>query len=111
MMACLYLHNVMLTSTSIIMKFIVWIINDIHMEFNDIHWEGCLHITRRFIREISTGGNFYNLCRVGRQRLGGGCKMYNIVIFSAYTSYNMHSDITLHIMSYCRLSLNISNNF
>ena len=31
---------------SIIMKFIVWIINDIHMEFNDIHWEGCLHIRR-----------------------------------------------------------------
>ena len=26
---------------------IVWIINDIHIEFNDIHWEGCLHITRR----------------------------------------------------------------
>ena len=25
----------------------VWIINDIHIEFNDIHWEGCLHITRR----------------------------------------------------------------
>ena len=30
------------------MKFIVWIINDIHMGFNDIHWEECLHITRHF---------------------------------------------------------------
>ena len=30
-----------------IMIFIVWIINDIHIEINDIHWEGCLHITRR----------------------------------------------------------------
>ena len=29
------------------MILIVWIINDIHIEFNDIHWEGCLHITRR----------------------------------------------------------------
>ena len=34
-------------NTNIIMKFIKWIINDIHMEFNDIHCEGCLHITRR----------------------------------------------------------------
>ena len=32
---------------SILMKFIVWIINDIHMEFNDIHWAGYLHMTRR----------------------------------------------------------------
>ena len=30
-----------------IMKFMVWIINDIHVEFNDIHWVGCLNITRR----------------------------------------------------------------
>ena len=29
------------------MIFIVWITNDIHIDFNDIHWEGCLHITRR----------------------------------------------------------------
>ena len=29
------------------MKFIIWVINDIHMEFDDIHWEGCQHITRR----------------------------------------------------------------
>ena len=29
---------------------IVWIINDIHIEFNDIHWEGCLHITRRVLQ-------------------------------------------------------------
>ena len=36
-------------NTSIIMKFIVWIINDNRMEFNDIHWEGCLHIVRRDI--------------------------------------------------------------
>ena len=35
-----------LTSTSLIMKFIVWIITDIHMELNDIHWEGCRHTTR-----------------------------------------------------------------
>ena len=35
----------MLTNTSMIMKVIVWIINDIHMEFNDIHWEGCLHVS------------------------------------------------------------------
>ena len=48
-----------------IMKFIIWIINDIHMEFNDIHWEGCLHITRRMRRrpkrekrEILTSRNF-----------------------------------------------------
>ena len=40
-------HDLWLNNTSIIMKFIVWIINDIHVEFNDIHWEGCLHITRR----------------------------------------------------------------
>ena len=32
---------------SITMKFIVWIINAIHVKFNDIHWEGCLHIRRR----------------------------------------------------------------
>ena len=38
---------VMLKNISITMKFIVWIINDIHVKFNDIHWEGCLHITRR----------------------------------------------------------------
>ena len=31
-------------NTSIIMKFIMWIINDNRMEFNDIYWEGCLHI-------------------------------------------------------------------
>ena len=29
------------------MIFIVWITDDIHVDFNDIHWEGCLHITRR----------------------------------------------------------------
>ena len=34
------------------MKFIVLIINDIinHTEFNNIHWEGCLYITRRFYK-------------------------------------------------------------
>ena len=52
-MACTvvqYTHGevVILKYTSIIMKFIVWIINDIHVEFNDIHWEGCLHITRHW---------------------------------------------------------------
>ena len=26
---------------------IVWKTNDIRVDFNDIHWEGCLHITRR----------------------------------------------------------------
>ena len=38
----------------VIMKFIVWIINDIHVEFNesDIHWEGCLHITRHILKEM-----------------------------------------------------------
>ena len=29
------------------MIFIAWITNDIHIDFNDIHWEGCLHVTRR----------------------------------------------------------------
>ena len=52
LMVCTVVQNtrcevVMLKNTSIIMKFIIWIINDIHVEFNDIHWEGCLHITRR----------------------------------------------------------------
>ena len=41
-----YNNIIMLTNTSMIMKVIVWIFNDIHMEFNDIHWEGCLHVRR-----------------------------------------------------------------
>ena len=46
----------MLKSTSIIMKFIVWIINYIHIEFNDIHWEGCLHKMRRdYCLAVHTG--------------------------------------------------------
>ena len=44
---------VMLKNISITMKFIVWIINDIHVKFNDIHWEGCLHITRRVVAGLS----------------------------------------------------------
>ena len=49
----LCLHNAMLKDIyKYIMKFIVWIINDIHMEFNDIHWEGCLHITRRRMKAL-----------------------------------------------------------
>ena len=35
------------------MIFIVWITDDIHVDFNDIHWEGCLHITRRIRLERS----------------------------------------------------------
>ena len=35
------------------MIFIVWITNDIHIDFNDIHWEGCLHIGRCFGEFIS----------------------------------------------------------
>ena len=45
---CINLHNVMLKNT---MKFIVLIIDDInHTEFNNIHWEGCLYITRRYYK-------------------------------------------------------------
>ena len=51
--ASLYLHYIMLTNTSMIMEIMVWIINDIHMEFNDIHWEGCLHI--RTLKFVTSG--------------------------------------------------------
>ena len=47
-----------------IMKCIVWIINDIHMEFNDIHWEGCLHITRRIRTQRKRGNPVSDLLRV-----------------------------------------------
>ena len=40
-----------------IMKFIVWIINYIHIEFNDIHWEGCLHNIITRCLSISGKGN------------------------------------------------------
>ena len=36
------------------MKFLVMMINEIHMECNDIHWEGCLHITRRGFKGCET---------------------------------------------------------
>ena len=34
------------------MNLIVWIINDIHMEFNDIHWEGCLQHNETYYAHV-----------------------------------------------------------
>ena len=57
-MACTvvqYTRDCPVKNTTIIMKFIVWIINDIHVKFNDIHWEGCLHITRHSLQSVDVG--------------------------------------------------------
>ena len=47
------------------MKFIVWITNDIHRIFNDIHWEECLH-------------HRYSIPRIGNCTRLRGVRLYRI---------------------------------